>query len=285
MTSKLMLAAATDEFAPELDTALRAMREIGIQAAEIRTLGSRGVLDASDDELRRARQLLDALGMQAAIVSTPIMKCVLPTAPVDPRFDFEVMASPYKFEDQPRLARKAFEAAKILGAKFVRVFSFYRAQQPQATHAMLQRMLAGLAAKAAEDGLSIAMQNDPACNVATAGEAAQMMGVVDHPNLKMVWDPVAALEAGDKPFPEAYVLLPAARIAAVSVRDCRMRDGDPDWVPVGTGDIDWKGQVAALIGDGFHGLLSLDAQWAGPGNDKLMGARISGWNLRSLASQ
>ena len=284
MTSKLTLAAAADQFAPDLDTALRAMRDLGILAAEIRTVSGRGVLDVSDDELRRARQLLDALGMRAAIVSTPVMKCVLPTTAVDPRFDFEVMASPYKFEDQPRLSRRAFEAAKILDAKLVRVYSFYRAQQPQAAHPMLQRMLAGLAAKAAEDGLSIAMQNDPACNVATAGEAAHMMGAVAHPNLKMIWDPVAALEAGDKPFPEAYVLLPAARIAAVSVRDCRMRDGDPDWVPVGTGDIDWKGQVAALLGDGFQGLLSLDAQWEGPANDKLLGARISGWNLRSLAS-
>jgi sugar phosphate isomerase/epimerase len=285
MTSKLMLAAATDEFAPDLDTALRAMREIGIQAAEIRSVNGRGVLDAPEDELRRARQLLDALGMQAVLVSTPVMKCVLPTTAVDPRFDFEVMASPFKFEDQPRLSRKAFEAAKILGAKCVRVFSFYRAQQPLATHPMLQRMLAGLAAKAAEDGLSIALQNDPACNVATAGEAAQMLGKVDHPNLKLIWDPVAALEAGDKPFPEAYVLLPAARIAAVSVRDCRLRNGDPEWVPVGTGDIDWKGLVAALIGDGFRGWLSLDSQWPGPANDKLLGARISGWNLRSLASQ
>ena len=284
MTSKLTLAAAADQFAPDLDTALRAMRDLGILAAEIRTVSGRGVLDVSDDELRRARQLLDALGMRAAIVSTPVMKCVLPTTAVDPRFDFEVMASPYKFEDQPRLSRRAFEVAKILDAKLVRVYSFYRAQQTQAAHPMLQRMLAGLAAKAAEDGLSIAMQNDPACNVATAGEAAHMMGAVAHPNLKMIWDPVAALEAGDKPFPEAYVLLPAARIAAVSVRDCRMRDGDPDWVPVGTGDIDWKGQVAALLGDGFQGLLSLDAQWDGPANDKLLGARISGWNLRSLAS-
>jgi sugar phosphate isomerase/epimerase len=64
-----------------------------------------------------------------------------------------------------------------------------------------------------------------------------------------------------------------------------MLDGHkPDWGPLGTRHVDWKGQIAALIRDGYQGYISLETHWPGPSGDKLEGSRICGWNLRGLAS-
>ena len=63
-----------------------------------------------------------------------------------------------------------------------------------------------------------------------------------------------------------------------------MEGHQPHWGPVGTRDVDWKGQVAGLWNDGYRGWLSLETHWAGPADDKRQGSIICGWNLRGLAS-
>lgn len=63
-----------------------------------------------------------------------------------------------------------------------------------------------------------------------------------------------------------------------------MEGHKPVWGPLGTRSIDWKGQIAALMADGYKGWLSLETHWPGPGEDKMEASKICGWNLRGLAS-
>jgi L-ribulose-5-phosphate 3-epimerase len=70
----------------------------------------------------------------------------------------------------------------------------------------------------------------------------------------------------------------------VHVKDCHMEGHKPIWGPVGTRQVDWKGQVAALAADGYTGWLSLETHWPGPGGDKFLASTICGWNMRGLAS-
>ena len=79
-------------------------------------------------------------------------------------------------------------------------------------------------------------------------------------------------------------MLPPDRIVHVHAKDCHMEGLTPVWGPLGTRAIDWKGQIAALLRDGYEGYLSLETHWAGPSGDKLQASKICGWNLRGLAS-
>ena len=107
---------------------------------------------------------------------------------------------------------------------------------------------------------------------------------LDHPNLKIVWDPANAFVAGENSFPAGYAKLPRRRIAHVHAKDCVVENHKPEWGPLGTRAIDWKGQIAALLADVYKGYLSLETHWPGPGGNKLEGSRICGWNLKGLAS-
>jgi hypothetical protein len=70
----------------------------------------------------------------------------------------------------------------------------------------------------------------------------------------------------------------------VHAKDCHVQDHKPEWGPLRTRAIDWKGQIAALLQDGYRGHISLETHWPGPGGNKLEASRICGWNLRGLAS-
>jgi sugar phosphate isomerase/epimerase len=287
MTPKFRIAAITDEFSPDLEVALDAMEKIGMTGAELRVLWGKNIMDLTEDELSRARDILRARNMEVMSIASPVLKCVLPNAPdVDTRFQQDIFASKHTFEDQPRLTDHAFEVAKFFGAKIIRVFSYWRTVDPDKCFDQIARAANDLADKAAQQDLIIGMENEHACNIGTAAESAKLLNAVVHPNLKLVWDPANAFVGGEDPFPYGYGLLPKDRIAHVHAKDCHMEGHKPIWGPVGSRHVDWKGQIAALTADGYNGWLSLETHWAGPGgSDKMAASTICGWNLRGLAAQ
>ena len=242
-------------------------------------------MDLTEDEMARLRHLLQGHNMEVISIASPILKCVLPNGPeIDTRFQQDIFNSKHTFEDQPELLDRAFRIAKFFGARIIRVFSYWRTVDPDACFDAVCTAMQGMAEKAAKEDLIIGIENEHACNIATAAQAARLLNAVQHPNLKLVWDPANALVSEEIPFPNGYALLPKDRIAHVHVKDCHMDGHKPIWGPVGTRQVDWKGQVAALAADGYTGWLSLETHWPGPGGDKFLASTICGWNMRGLAS-
>ena len=100
------VAAITDEFSPDLETAARAMASLGMTGAELRMVSGKNIIDLTDQEVDRAITILRACGLAIVSIASPVLKCVLPDAPeVDTRFQQDVFAAQHTFADQPRLAR------------------------------------------------------------------------------------------------------------------------------------------------------------------------------------
>jgi L-ribulose-5-phosphate 3-epimerase len=285
MTPKIPIAAITDEFSADLEIALGAMQEIGMSAVELRVVSGKNIMDLTDAELDWVEERVVGRGFKVIAIASPLFKCLLPDSPpIDSRFQHDVFAAKHTFEDQPRLAERAFFVAKKFGARIIRVFSFWRTVQPELCFENVVLELGQLAEKAARHNLIIGLENEHACNIATAAETRRALDRLKHSNLGVVWDPANAFVSGENPFPQGYGLLPADRIVHVHAKDCHLEGHTPVWGPLGTRAIDWKGQIAALLNDRYTGYLSLETHWAGPGGDKLQASRICGWNLRGLAS-
>ncbi len=284
MQTKLRFGAITDEFSPDLESAAKAMAGIGMGGAELRVAFGKNVLDWTDDEVACARTICDAHGLEIVSLSSPLLKCVLPDAPaLDTRFQHDIFASKHTFEDQPRLTRRAFEIAHRTGARIIRVFSYWRTLDPQQCFGRICDALGRLAEEAAAENIIIGLENEHACNISTASQAARVLESVGHPNLQLVWDAANCYISGEIPFPGGYAKLPAGRIAHVHVKDCYLAgEHTPVWGPVGTCGIDWKGQIAALVRDGYQGWVNLETHWPGPGGNKFEASTICGWNLRYL---
>ena len=281
MPTPFRIAAITDEFSPDLETALHSMAEIGMTGAELRMVFGKNVIDLSDEELERAIALVHGRRMQVISIASPLLKCVLPDAPeVDARFQQDMFASKHTFADQPRLTARAFEIARRTGAPIIRVFSYWRTVRPEECFDRVVSALGALAETAAPEGITIGLENEHACNIATGTETGRLLAALDHPNLKVVWDPANAMVSGERPFPDGYGRLPASKIAHVHAKDYRS-----GWVELGKGDVDWEGQIAALRADGYTGWISLETHWPGPGGDKHEASRICGRNLKALAGQ
>ncbi|MGD0498882.1 MAG: sugar phosphate isomerase/epimerase family protein [Bryobacteraceae bacterium] len=278
------LAGITDEFSPDIEVAARAMREAGLQGAELRMIFGKNVVDLADGELGRAIATVRAQGLEIVSIASPVLKCVLPGGPaVEERWQKDMFAAAYGFDDQPRVAGRAFDIAERAGAGIVRVFSYWRTIRPRETFERTVEALLDLAERAGRRGLVIGLENEHACNIATGEEAARALRAARHPSLKIVWDPANALVAGERPFPDGYRKIPQDLIAHVHAKDCRMANSAPEWLRLGEGSVDWKGQMAALAHDGYRGWISLETHWPGPDGDKLQGSILCARSLKRLA--
>jgi sugar phosphate isomerase/epimerase len=277
---KFRLAAITDEFSPDLETAVRSMAEVGMTGAELRMVFGKNILDLTDEEVDRAIAIVRGQGLEIISIASPVLKCVLPDSPdVDARFEKDMFASKHTFDDQPRLTARAFEIANRTGARIVRVFSYWRTVRPEECFDRIVSALRGLADQAAAQGITIGLENEHACNIATGEETARVLVALVHPNLKVVWDPANARVAGENPFPEGYSKIPPGRIVHVHAKDRA-----ESWCELGKGDVDWTGQIAALVRDGYRGWISLETHWPGPGGDKHQASMICARTLQAMVA-
>ncbi len=294
MIPTIPFGAITDEFSANLPIALPAMAAIGMTGVEFRVvnvgISAKNVMDLTDDECRIARDLVAEHGMKVISIASPLLKCILPNAPeVDKRFQQDIFNSKHTFDDQPRLVDRAFALADFFGAPVVRVFSYWRTVDPDACFDRVCLALDDLAKKAPA-AVTIGLENEHACNIGTAAESAKVLAAVQHPKLKLVWDPANAMVGGETPYPDGFSLLPLERIVHVHAKDGHIaieKDGShvAMWGPLGTRRVDWKGQIAALRAGGYKGYIHLETHWQGPGGNKMEASTICGWNLRALVSE
>jgi sugar phosphate isomerase/epimerase len=279
------IAAITDEFSPNIEIAVSSMQRLGMTGAELRMVLGKNIIDLTDAELDRAIATVRSAGMEIISIASPLLKCVLPDAPeVDARFQQDIFAAKHAFADQPRLAARAFEIAQRSGARIIRVFSYWRTVRPEECFDRIVSALRSLADQAATHNLMIGIENEHACNIGTGAEAGRLLGAIDHPNLKLVWDPANAVVCGERPFPEGYVKLPASRILHVHAKDCTMDGHKPNWCRIGDGVVGWRAQMDALIRDGYGGWISLETHWQGPRGDKHEASMICGRALAELVA-
>jgi sugar phosphate isomerase/epimerase len=279
----MKIGAITDEFSPDIAVAVAAMREVGMKGAELRMVDGKNVIDLTDAELDAALAIVRDAGLEVVAIASPLLKCTLPDAPpIDERFQQDVFAAKHSFADQPRLSKRAFEIANRAGAKVIRVFSYWRVVNPSAVFERVVDALQDLSDQAAEHDLIIGIENEHACNIATAHDTARILAAVDQKNLQVVWDPANAFVSGEEPFPSGYRVLESKRIAHVHAKDCTLEGHKPIWCALGEGDIDWEGQFAALKEDGYSGYIHLETHWPGPDGNKLEGSKICGRNLRKM---
>jgi L-ribulose-5-phosphate 3-epimerase len=282
---RFTLAFITDEFCQDFERAASTAVELGYEAVEVRSVWNKNVADLEPGEVARIRRIADKAGVRILSVASPVFKCTHPEGgPVDHRFEQDAFHSAHQFADQPRILERSIQIAVELGAPIVRVFSFWRTMEPQRLFHHIVESLAEAIQKASRQGRWIGLENEHACNIATAAEAAPVLHALQDKHFGLVWDPGNSYMAGEIPYPNGYSLLPPGRILHVHAKDGVLnRERDRVlWGPFGEGQVDWKRQIAALARDGYHGAISLETHWAGPDGNKEEGSRICAVRLKEM---
>ena len=205
--------------------------------------------------------------------------------PIAPHIQQDMFSSAFGFDDQPRLARRAFDIAERAGARVVRVFSYWRTVDPAACFERVASALCELAEAAEKRGLVIGIENEHACNIATGAETARLLAAVEHPRAS------GDLGSGECARRRRNALSGRLRAASGLAHRSRAREGlhrprsrarrsarSAKWASTGAGrSRRWRAT-------GTGGTISLETHWKGPDGDKFQGSLICGRNLREHGS-
>ncbi len=282
------IAVITDEFTQDFERICRTAVEMGIPALELRTIWNKNIVDMNDEEIRQVEHLAQEFGLDVVSIASPVFKCTLPDGgDIDHRFEQDAFHSAHTYDDQLRILERSLELANIFEAPIVRVFSFWRTVQPEKITSRIIEALHGAVEKAAAAGVKIGLENEHACNIATASESAPILDAIQHQSFGLVWDPANCYIAGEVPYPDGYGRLAANRILHVHAKDGVLPLGSDRmiWGDVGAGEVDWTGQLSAMVRDGYAGMVSLETHWGGPGGDKFKGSTICARSLQRLVAE
>jgi sugar phosphate isomerase/epimerase len=272
--SHFKLGIITDEISEDLDQALDFIAHYSLDYCELREMWQKNLMTLTKEELQRAKSLVDRHGFHVSDLASPIFKYQLPGMPAHPTGAL-VFHSTFADRDSEELLRKSFDLAHFFGTKKVRIFSYWRVADPAKAYPYVRDRLAKAAELAGRNGVTLLLENEYDTNVGTAKELGRMLRAVNSPHLLANWDPGNAAMMNEIPFPDGYGEI-AGLIGHIHVKDVK-RDpttGELSWAPVGSGFIDWHGQLQALIKAGYAGTLSLETHFR-PDRDALESARAS----------
>ncbi len=269
MTSPFRIAVINDEISQDFGRACEvASREFGMEWIELRGMWNKNLLKLDAKEIEEARHILEKNKLRVTDIASPLFKVDWPGAPkskYSPKRD--QFNADFTFEQQDEVLERSIELAKAFQTDRVRCFDFWRLDDQAPYRAAMNEKLRDAAEKAAKKNVILVLENEPACNTATAAEAAKVLAAVTSSNLMLNWDPGNAAEHDEKPYPDGYDLLPKNRIGHCHCKDAAKKPDDRgyQWAAMGRGIIDWVGQFKALKHDGYHFAVSLETHWRGGG--------------------
>jgi len=242
-----------------------ASREFGMGWMELRGMWNKNIVKLDEKEVAEARSLLQKYQLKVTDIASPLFKVDWPGAPKSKFSEAKSFGADFNWKEQDEVLDRAIELAKAFRTERVRCFDFWRLEDQAPYRAAINDKLRDAAQKAEKKGITLVLENESACNTATAAEAVKVLSAVQSPSFMLNWDPGNAAAGGETPYPDGYNLLPKERIGHCHCKDF-IKTGKGEWAPMGGGIIDWAGQFKALKRDGYHFAVSLETHWNGGGS-------------------
>lgn len=232
---------------PELQCVV--MQAVGASHLDLRSAWGTNILSLDDDQVARLRVCFDRRGMRVSAIASPIGKIDV-GRPV---------------EDSLASLERSIELAQIFETSYIRIFSFYRAQDQtpdEIRDAVLARM-AALARRAEQADITLVHENEKGIYGDTPERVRDLIESIGSARLRVVWDPANFVQVGVRPFHDGYAML-APYIDYVHVKDARLDSGTV--VPAGEGDGELPATIAALARSNYAGFASLEPHLSTEGN-------------------
>lgn len=276
------LGVITDEISQDLERALEVAAEYDVRAAELRGIWGTNIVEMAREDAERARDLIRDRGFRVCSIASAFYKCALPGSQASGGGAMH-LAAERALAEQIAVLRRAIEMAHLFETNLIRGFAFWR--QDGLTPELRQQVIDAFEEPVAlmeREGLILGLENEHACALGTGEEVASVVGAINSPHLRVIWDPGNAFFLDEVPFPDGYRAV-KPYLVHVHLKDAKHNEqGDPMWTVMGGGEIEYVRQFRALADDGFSGVASLESHYTAPNGSTEEGSRMCFQGIRRL---
>lgn len=264
-----------DEIGDDFEESLDIARRHGLRHVELRSLWGVNISKVSNEDVERAKQALAARGMRAIGIAGPVYKIHLGDQGTGAVGDTHRADATGTVEEHLDILRRTIEIAKAFDTDIVRTFAFWRNGAPTPDiYDEIERHLRKAVAVAQAEGVRLALENEHACFIGTAAESIEILRRIPSKSLGLIWDPGNAANLDPIPdvFPVGYEAIKEQvgfdRLIHVHLKDVSLDGGKPRFTAFGKGEIDFRGQIEALVEDGYDGAMAMETHWRAEGMSK-----------------
>ena len=231
----------SDEISEITKEQFEALNKFGIDYFEPRGIDGKNISKLTEDEMFALKALMDEHGIKASSIGSPIGKIKVTD----------------DFESHLEVLENVVKAAKILGTKYIRVFSFYHEIDTEWTEeerAEVFRRMQLLIDYAKKEDVILLHENEKDIYGDTADRCLELMKEFYCPNFKAIFDPANFVQAGEDT-KRAYDMM-KPYIEYMHIKDALKDEGGI--VPAGKGDGNIEFILSDLFASGYDGFLSLE---------------------------
>lgn len=240
MGANFIISGFSDEIDEQVTKQFAHLNKLGIAYFEPRGIDGANIADLDDGQVLELKQKMEQYGIKASSIGSPIGKIKITD-------DFEAHLEKLK---------RVIRTAKLLGTKYIRVFSFFMPQDADYApyKAEVLRRMKAMTALAEAEGVILLHENEKEIYGDTAPRCLEIIEAVNSPALRCVFDPANFIQCGQDTYPAAFELL-KPYIVYMHIKDA-LPDGEV--VPAGYGAGNLEAILRALNDNGYNGFLSLE---------------------------
>lgn len=231
----------SDEISEHIKEQFEALNKFGISFFEPRGIDGKNISALTEEEMYALKMLMDEYGIEASSIGSPIGKIKITD----------------EFEPHLEVLKNVVKAAKILGTKFIRVFSFYHEENTEWTEEErieVFRRMKIMVDYAKEQDVILLHENEKDIYGDTADRCLELMKEFYGANFKAIFDPANFVQCKEDT-KRAYLLL-KPYITYMHIKDALLEDESV--VPAGLGDGNVEYILKDLFASGYEGFLSLE---------------------------
>lgn len=238
---KYHISGFSDEIDSDIKVQFEHLNKLGIKYFEPRGINGTNISALTLDEAKQLKETMDKYGINASSIGSPIGKIGI------------------KDEFEPHLEKLAhtIEIAKILGTKYIRVFSFFipKEDDPAIHRDEVMARMKAMTALAGREGVILLHENEKDIYGDIAARCKDILDTVDSDNLRAVFDPANFVQCDQVTYPDAYEML-KDHVVYMHIKDALFADSSV--VPAGHGDGRVRDILQALSDRDYDGFLSLE---------------------------
>lgn len=229
----------SDEISSSVTEQFDALTRLGIKYFEPRGIDGKNISELTDKEAYALKEKMDSYGIKASSIGSPIGKIKI-TEDFEPHFE---------------LFKRVVRIAKILGTKYIRMFSFYADGDWDASkrEEVISR-LSSFIAYAQKNDVILLHENEKDIYGDNMERCLDLMRTLYCDNFKAVFDPANFVQCGQDT-KKCYDML-KDYVEYMHIKDAYTDSGKV--VPAGKGDGNVAYIVGSLVQSGYDGFFSME---------------------------
>src|SRR6267154_2044115 len=160
MSSPFRISVINDEITQDFGRSCEIVStEFGLKWIEIRGMWNKNLLHLDAREIAEARRILELHHLRVTDIAGPLFKTDWPGAPpsrFSPKRD--QFGADFTFEQQDELLERGFELMRVFQVDRIRIFDFWRLDDPKPYRAAMDQKLIEAAKKAGKHGVTLLLE-------------------------------------------------------------------------------------------------------------------------------